>query len=363
MVISSSTLPKLVLPTVFFGYALWVSGSFFADASQYRNELPAAVDSVMVGEFTAKLEDIYKDRLPYRMLSTDLIGAARYMVFGEGRKGVVVGQDGWLFSSEEYRVADNETKRLTEAADVIASVRDQLAKQGTDLLVLPLPAKADVYREYTAYPGLSDQMAERYSAFRKELSARNINTVDARASLLAAKSGDQMFLKGDTHWTPEGAQAVALGTAEALGPLADAIPFTISEAKTLPIEGDLTKFIVSPQYASFVSLDPEEVTVLSASAQSSEPAQAVDIFGAQSIEVALVGTSYSANENWSFGPSLMAAVGADVVNFAEEGHGPFAPMADYLDSDLAKNTPPKVVIWEFPVRYLTDPTAIAAMKE
>jgi alginate O-acetyltransferase complex protein AlgJ len=59
----------------------------------------------------------------------------------------------------------------------------------------------------------------------------------------------------------------------------------------------------------------------------------------------------------------MAAVGADVVNFAEEGHGPFAPMADYLDSDLAKNTPPKVVIWEFPVRYLTDPTAIAAMKE
>lgn len=361
MAISPSILPKLVLPTVFFGYALWVSGSFLADASQYRNELPGAVNSVMVGEFTAKLEDIYKDRLPYRMISTDLIGAARYMVFSEGRKGVVVGQDGWLFSSEEYRVADNETKRLEEAANMIASVRDQLATQGTDLLVLPLPAKADIYREYTAYPSLTDQMAERYAAFRSALSARGINTVDARASLLAAKTGNQMFLKGDTHWTPQGARAVAAGTAEALGPVTEAMPFSISETKTLPIEGDLTKFIVSPQYASFVSLAPEHITVLNASSQAFEAPQAVDIFGGSSIEVALVGTSYSANENWSFAPSLMAEIGADVVNFAEEGHGPFAPMASYLDSDLSKNTPPKVVIWEFPVRYLTDPAAIAAM--
>jgi alginate O-acetyltransferase complex protein AlgJ len=357
----NSILPKLVLPTVFFGYALWVSGTFIVDAAQYQKELPTAAHSVMVGEFTAKLEDLYKDRLPYRTLSTDLIGAARYIVFGEGRKGVVVGQDGWLFSSEEYRVSDNEAERLQEAVDVIAAVQDQLAKQGTDLLVLPLPAKAEIYREYTPYPDLSDRMGSRYAAFRDSLAARNVRTIDARAALLGAKSEVQVFLKGDTHWSPQGATIVAEATAKAAGPLGGATLFTLSETKKLPVEGDLTKFIISPQYASYVRLAPEQVTVMSASAPASEAADALDIFGGEPVEVALVGTSYSANENWSFGPSLMAALGADIVNFAEEGRGPFAPMAEYLDSDLVRQTPPKLVIWEFPVRYLTDPDALAAM--
>jgi alginate O-acetyltransferase complex protein AlgJ len=28
---------------------------------------------------------------------------------------------------------------------------------------------------------------------------------------------------------------------------------------------------------------------------------------------------------------------------------------DYIASDTFRDTPPKVVIWEFPLRYLTDP--------
>jgi alginate O-acetyltransferase complex protein AlgJ len=357
----NSVLPKLVLPGVFFGYALWVSGSFLVDASQYHQELPGAVDSLIVGDFTAKLEDIYKDRLPYRSTSTDLIGAARYLVFGEGRKGVVVGSGGWLFSDEEYRTASDEQKSLGEATDMIAQVRDRLAEQGTDLLVLPLPAKADIYREYAAYPSLSNHMAERYAQFRKALGDRDIKTVDARKALLEGKVEGQMFLKGDTHWSPAGAAAVASATAEMVGSLGSAASVALSEGETLPVEGDLTKFIVSPQYASLVSLAPEQVTVLQASTTASTETSALDIFGGQTIDVALVGTSYSANENWSFGPSLMAAMGTDVVNFAEEGHGPFLPMAKYLKSDLATQTPPKLVIWEFPVRYLTDPAALAPM--
>ncbi|MEO8685473.1 MAG: hypothetical protein ABI414_11610, partial [Devosia sp.] len=340
---------------------LWVSGSFVVDASQYKQDLPDTVASVVDGQFTAKLETIYKDRLPYRLAATDLVGAARYLVFGEGRKGVVVGQGGWLFSSEEYRVADNETQRIDDAVRAIAAVRDQLATSGTELVVVPLPAKADIYREHTAYPSLSDAMTVRYDRFRQALAAQEVKTVDARAALLADKVKEQVFLKGDTHWSQQGAAAVADATAQAVGPVIAPVPITLAQGDTMTIEGDLTKFIISPRYASYVSLVPEQVTLLRASTTQPSDVSAVDIFGAQPIGVALVGTSYSANVNWSFAASLMAALGADVVNFAEEGHGPFVPMQQFLSSEALNTAPPKLVIWEIPVRYLTDPEALVVM--
>ena len=361
MQFSQRILPKLVLPGVFFAYALWSSVSFLVDASQYQNELPNTAASVIDGNFTAKLETIYKDRLPYRTASTDLVGAARYLMFGEGRKGVVVGSDGWLFSNEEYRAADDETKRINEAVRAVAQVRDQLAARGTALVVLPLPGKADIYREHTAYPSLSEAMADRYERFRDALAVENVVTVDTRSALLSGKSGRQVFLKGDTHWSPEGAAIVAGATARVAGSMIAPQPFTLTAGKTLPVEGDLTKFIVSPRYASLVSLVPEEVTLQRAAAEQPAVDSALDIFGGQQIDVALVGTSYSANEKWSFAPALMSAMGADIVNFAEEGNGPFRPMRDYLSSDLATGKPPKLVLWEFPVRYLTDPDALIAM--
>ncbi|MET3900454.1 alginate O-acetyltransferase complex protein AlgJ [Devosia sp. UYZn731] len=359
MVWSSRNVSQLLLPTVFFGYALWVTGSFLVDANQYQRDLPAAPGSMINGQFTAKLETIYKDRLPYRLISVDLVGAARYLIFGEGRKGVVVGKEGWLFSSEEYRVASHEAQNLTDAADLIAKVRDQLAAQGSDLIVLPLPAKADVYREFTADPSLGDAMASRYAAFRDALTARSIKNVDTKTALLDTKGADQVFLKSDTHWTPHGAAVVADATARAAGPASNPVSFDIKAAETLPLEGDLTKFIVSAKYASYVSLPTEKVTVLQASAQAPADSGAVDLFGGPSINMALVGTSYSANERWGFLASLKADMKSDIVNYAEEGHGPLVPMWNYLKSDLATKTPPKLVIWEFPVRYLTDPDVIA----
>ena len=41
-----------------------------------------------------------------------------------------------------------------------------------------------------------------------------------------------------------------------------------------------------------------------------------------------------------------------VLNLAEEGKGPIAPMRAFLDSATLRDTPPEVVIWEFPIRYL-----------
>jgi len=44
------------------------------------------------------------------------------------------------------------------------------------------------------------------------------------------------------------------------------------------------------------------------------------------------------------------------MNVAEEGRGPFRPMQNYLDGDTISDVPPKIVIWEIPERYVTEPS-------
>ena len=68
--------------------------------------------------------------------------------------------------------------------------------------------------------------------------------------------------------------------------------------------------------------------------------------------MALVGTSYSAGEAWDFAGALREALGADVLQAAQEGEGPFEPMSDYLEDDAFLQTPPRLVVWEIPERYL-----------
>ena len=70
--------------------------------------------------------------------------------------------------------------------------------------------------------------------------------------------------------------------------------------------------------------------------------------------IALVGTSYSAARIWSFESQLKGALGADIVNYAQEGHGPFVPMRSFMDKLQAGDVTVKAVIWEIPVRYLDD---------
>ena len=53
-------------------------------------------------------------------------------------------------------------------------------------------------------------------------------------------------------------------------------------------------------------------------------------------QVAVVGSSYSANAKWSFEAQIKAAAGVDVINFAEEGKGPFKPMETFLSEKLPK---------------------------
>jgi alginate O-acetyltransferase complex protein AlgJ len=280
------------------------------------------------------------------------MGAARYAIFKEGRPGVVVGNDGWLFSKEEFAAPLDRTPDLAEAAAGLAEIRGLLAQKGIKLVVVPLPAKADIYREHLSNNAIPNDLVELYDDFTALLDREGIQYVDTRQPLLNAKSDGQLFLTTDTHWTPLGAGVAAAAVGDALGPK-QAGAYTISAKAPAPREGDLSKFIVTGGLAPLVGLGPESVTGYKA--VPSDAGGASDIFGPSSIPYVLTGTSYSANELWSFTDSLKAALGADVLNMAEEGKGPIAPMRTLLASSTLTDSPPETVIWEFPVRYLGQP--------
>lgn len=355
MIASTANIPKLILPALFFGYALWTSGSFMLSAGQHARELSFDAGDVISGQLTAKLESLYKDTLPYRALSVDVLGVARYVLFGEGRKGVVVGDGGWLFTGEEFRTAADEERAINDASAFVAGVGEKLEASGIRLLVVPLPAKADLYREHIRGVALAEGMAERYADFRSALAAHGVDSVDTRPVLLDAKADGQLFLRGDTHWTPTGAAVVAQATSETAGPVSEPVPYVIEEGEERSIDGDLVKFIASPGYGAMLNLEPEQVRVLQASAPQPVDLGGMDLFGSAPVDVALVGTSYSANRDWSFQTLLQAQMGTDILNFAEEGHGPIQPMQAFLARLASGEAAPRLVIWEFPVRYLTDP--------
>ena len=349
---------KLTIPAAFFGYAAFANYSLLT--SDVEGPKWAGLWS---GEVTQEIDTIYRANLPHRDPAVGIIGAVRYIALGEGRDGVVVGRDGWLFSDEEYRPLATAPHGLDKTVGYIASVRETLRAVGAELVLVPLPAKLDMERAQAGDDAPSKRIEQDYAAFLRALDGAGVETVDTRPVL---SQRPDPFFRTDTHWTPAAARDVAEAVANSGRVAIGEASFDVVPGPAVSFTGDLVSFVTSDSLAPFVGLRPEHVTPYVAEAVAETGADGgMDIFGGgASGAYALVGTSYSANPNWSFAEALKLSLAQDVLNYAEEGQGPVAPMAAFL-SRLASGTEevPPVVIWEFPVRYLTDPALMDRAEE
>lgn len=345
----------LLLPTVFFGYAIYANSTMLlappADAKGGKiNDL--SLSYVIDGEATRDLDALYKSELPHRNPAVGVIGNARYALLGSGRKGVIIGEDGWFFTGEEFKRV--KPADIDSAVAKIDQVRATLAEAGIQLVMVPLPAKSDIYAEHLPGVMRSDAMQVAYADFSAALKAKGMTVVDTRAAMLSAKQYGELFLKSDTHWTPTGAKITAeavQSTIQASGMSLPPETVTASWQTPVDIWGDLTTYITSPDYAPGIGLKQENIPIYRTAVDAD--AAGTDLFGTETkVPVMLVGTSYSANENWSFVDFLRQSLVTDVVNVAKEGLGPGVPMMDLLEGTALQDTQPSVVVWEFPIRYL-----------
>lgn len=338
---------RFLLPLAFFGYAAVVNLGYAQFPGQ--SDLPKDVD-VLRGGLTATLDSVYRQSLPHRDGAIGMIGALRYLAVGEGRKGVIAGDDGWLFTAEEVRPLTGD---LDLSLARIARVHEQLEAAGARLVVVPVPGKLDVLVAHTD-PATAEGIATLYDAFLSGLRGHGVPALNARSALRGGAEAELSFFRTDTHWTQEGAEDVAQAlAASGLVELGET-EFVIERSPRLEFTGDLVSFVTNDDLAASIGLAPEVATPFTASAKAE--GAGLDIFAGTEVGATLlIGTSYSANPTFSFAESLKLALRRDVLNLAEEGRGPAQPMLDYLASPEFRDAPPELVIWEFPVRYLTDP--------
>lgn len=314
---------------------------------------------LVVGDYAKRFETHYDEAFPLKRFAVNLWAAISLRLFGEGRPGVVLGRDGWLYSDEEFRVTDDSAANLAANLATIRRLHDELAARALPLLVIVVPAKARVEAGHLAerkpaalHAGLHDHLIE-------SLAIAGIPAVDLLGRLTQAGRSQPVFLRGDTHWTPFGALQAAQQTALIASerryldhPPRAANP-QAGESATVPYRGDLYSFLpLDPWFAAW--LPPLERLEAVPDAESGPaPAASADLFGSRDTpQIVLIGTSYSANPAWNFDGALAAAFGEPVTNLAREGHGPFEPMQQYLDGPELAAAQPRLVLWEIPERSL-----------
>ncbi len=319
-----------------------------------------ASGSVARGQWQSSLQEAAEGRLPGKKAALGAWTAIRYLLFREGEPGLVVGRNGWLYSSEELEPVDPSGRLLAAAADRIVETRDFLARRDIALVVALVPTKASVYPQHLGR-ALSPGLRERYALVRAALAARGITAPDLRTPLAAASASLDVFLRTDTHWSPDGAALAAGALAEVIRPVLDARGSGRQRFERTPggpreRRGDLLAFL---PLGPFATVGPRADLVRTVSTVAIDGAEGgAGLFGTLEIPVALVGTSYSAAGDWEFDGALRAALEADVLTVAEPGRGPFAPMQHYLASPALDDPRPHVVVWEMPERYLCVPTPL-----
>jgi alginate O-acetyltransferase complex protein AlgJ len=317
----------------------------------------ASETSVLDGKLTHAIEKHYDKGFPVKEFGTNAWAALEYGLFGEGRLGVVVGREDWLFTDEEFKPSKNP-RQLDDNWQLIAGVQAELQRRGIELQLVLLPAKARLYAEYFAEQRPVVQHQELYAQALQRMQSLGLQGPDLFAALQNGKQQGAVFLRTDTHWTPHGAAVVAQAVADHLrqgsrwqgGGSSYDTRITGSQSH----KGDLLSYLPLDPY--FAAMQPPSEKLEQRQTERQEGEGDGDLFGDSAPEVALVGTSYSADPKWNFPGALRQALGADLYNYAENGHGPLVPMLRLLAKGEEETRGLRLVLWEVPERYLTLPS-------
>jgi len=341
-------LHSLLFIVTITGVGLW---SVISKPIEFKQ---AHLVQLLNGEYARTLEEDYDDKLIIKELGVNLWAAVEYTLFNEGKAGLVVGKDGWLFTSEEFSVTENSEQALRKNIELIKWVNKEFTKQNITLLVVPVPAKARVYSDkvISAEPDTVHQ-----KSYDSLLTVKHsaVHVADSLMAMQHDKAQAEQFLRTDTHWTPAGASVVAAETARYIkkytGLNFSNKTYITELTEQRALSGDLLNYLPLSPWFDVLLPETDQLAVYETIADAEGGLD--DLFGDTSESVALVGTSYSANPNWNFVGALKQALSTDIINYAQEGHGPIEPMMNFLEKYKTEMPDLELVIWEIPERYLS----------
>ena len=130
------------------------------------------------GRWTKAVETHYDEEFPIKRLGTNLWAALDFKLFNEGRPGVVLGRDQWLYSDEEFNPIVNEELNLQGNYALVEGVRQELKAKGVKLVMAIVPAKTRLYPEHLGEVKPSSIHANLYEDFHARVAANKILAPD-----------------------------------------------------------------------------------------------------------------------------------------------------------------------------------------
>lgn len=205
-----------------------------------------------------------------------------------GNEDAYCGRDGWLFYRRDIesltarpfldprvlaqRAGGGDENNLPPQPDPVRAIvdfRDQLARRGITLVVMPTPVKPSIYPErFSArYEGRATVVQNpSYQTFLGRLAQAGVTVFDPALLLAQARaesSDPPLYLKTDTHWTPQAmewtAEKLAGRVRELVSlPAAQAGRFATLE-KTVENLGDVARMLRLPDDQGI--FPPEQVRI------------------------------------------------------------------------------------------------------
>jgi hypothetical protein len=236
-------------------------------------------------------DDNSKDRSVFAKWLRPMTLQLRYDLLGETAPKSVKGEDGWLFYNQDvdyllqpaytnerfYKgtfdtLIDGKRVNLRNPLVAMGDFRDRLKARGIDLLLVPIPGKPSIYPE-KLWHGFAGQPASPTLGLLADLRRRGFNVADLYTPMLKAKSSGkaQLYLKRDTHWTPQGMEVAAEAlasrikemipdpdTSDTLGPSDSAVAKPRYMVKDTVVErwGDIAEMTKVPRRRAIWSEEP-----------------------------------------------------------------------------------------------------------
>lgn len=300
---------------------------------------------ISAGETQRLYEERFEDSFPLAKEFRTGWAAFKFATLGETAEGAIAGPAGTLFTAEEFQ-APTDTRDFVET---LAIVQKQIEASGAALIPVIVPDKVRMMGG-AQFIERSVAFDSRYDTLLGHIKVAGLRTVDLRPSLSSAGS----YMTTDTHWSPQGAQAVAMELANLFAnEIETTSEFTTQNSGSRNFDGDLLAFVDTGRWRKMVGPQQERIDTFKTRSVASGSDDGMGLFGDPVVPVTLVGTSFSAREDFHFTGFLKSSLKADVVSYAMEGRGPFVPMDRFLESGDLQAATPQFVIWEIPERYLS----------
>ena len=322
-----------------------------SDAAQARLAPTLNLEAFLDGRTTAAVNHVLAHHLPADPWLRAAGGLFRWGAFGSGGPAVRVGCEDWLFLTEELRPFDGAEAAMAERVAALRRIQATLEARGIALVLAVVPDKARVQRDMLCGAPRSAQAEARLPALEALLDGLPQAPLLPALSSLAAR--EPAYWRTDTHWNQAGAAAAAAAIAGATRALdferRPGIATTLAPAKT-EAPADLLRLmgleVLPDPWRPRRDRERAATTTVPAGEGAGLLDEAVP-------EVVLLGSSYSLNAN--FHGALQEALGAAVTSLAQAGGGFHGAAAAFFGGATFRETPPRLVIWEFPERVMGQP--------